>query len=148
MARPIYWPTNDSYVIGFGGRPYAGVPVRIWSRQTGGTQVTDLVYINPDGTNGAAVPSGVLVSDASGLIPAFGGPDNGANTLWGDHGQQGERIALTAGPGTGAPGVQSINGITGVISLDPTYAPGGTAGNINLAQAAGAAAGLAIVFGA
>jgi len=123
MARPTFPPTNDSYVMGLGGVPYAGIPVRIFTRQSGGTQVTDLVYVGADGTLGASVPSGVLTSDSNGLIPAFAGPDGGPTTLWGNHGLSGERIALTS---------------------DPSASGGG----VSAAAAAGTAAGLAIVFGA
>lgn len=103
MARPVYWPTNDSYVLSVGGFPQAGIPVKVYTRQTGGTQVTDLLAVAADGTLGAAISGGVLTSDGNGLLPAFAGPDAGPTTLWGNHGLSGERIALTADP-TGAGG--------------------------------------------
>lgn len=159
MARPVFWPTNDSYVLSVGGYPNAGISVRIWTQQTGGTQVTDLVAVAPNGTNGSAIPSGILISDGNGLLPAFAGPDSGPTTLWGDHGLSGERLALTSGPGSGGGGggaVSSVVGQTGAVTgtqiaadsaLLTTFGPGGTAGNIDLPTASGAAAGLAIVFG-
>src|SRR5690242_20629765 len=97
MARQVFYPTNDSYTQ-VNGIPYAAVPVKIFSRQTGGAQITDLVYVGADGSLGAVVPSGVLISDQHGLLPAFAGPDGGATTVWGDHGAQGERLALTSDP--------------------------------------------------
>ncbi len=118
MARAIFPATNDSLVLSVGGFPQAGIPVKIYSRQSGGTQITDLTYVGADGvTIGSAVPSGILTSDSNGLLPAFAGPDAGPTTVFGDHGMSGERLALTADPTT------------------------------TMATASGAAAGLAIVFG-
>lgn len=129
MARPIFPATNDSLVLSVGGFPQAGIPVRIWSRQTGGTQITDLTYVGADGvTIGSAVPSGVLISDGNGLIPTFAGPDGGATTVWGDHGMSSERLALTSGPGAGG------GGNSGDIGLDGGNATsnyGGTAAPID-----------------
>jgi hypothetical protein len=104
MARPIFYATNDSLVVDAIGYPVAGAPVRVYTRQTGGTQVTDLLAVADDGTLGAAIPDGVLRSDPNGLIPAFAGPDGGPTTVWGDHGLRGVRLALTADPGIGGGG--------------------------------------------
>jgi hypothetical protein len=119
MARPIYWPSNDSYTLNYQGEPQAGVPVKLYTRQSGGTQVTDLVYVGYDGSIGSAVPSGVLISDGYGLLPAFAGPDGGPTTLWGNHGSQGERIALASEPvagGGGGGAVSSVVGQTGAVT--------------------------------
>lgn len=105
MARPVFWPTNDSYVLSVGGFPNAGIPVRVYAAQTGGSPITDLQYVNSAGTPTGAIPNGILISDSNGLLPAFAGPDNGATTLWGNHGLSGERLALTAGPGGGGSGL-------------------------------------------
>jgi hypothetical protein len=134
VARPIFWPTQDSYVLSIGGYPNAGIQVRIWTRQTGGTQVTDLVYVAPDGTIGSAVPSGILVSDSNGLIPAFAGPDNGPTTLWGNHGLSGELLALTSGPGAGGGGAVTYGTTSG------TAAEGNDARIVNAISSAAAAA--------
>ena len=135
MARPVFYPSNDSYTLNAAGEPQAGIPVRVYTQQTGGTQVTDLVFVGPSGTIGAAVPSGVLTSNGHGLIPAFGGPDGGASTLWGSHGMQGERIALSAAgsggggggslTGTGGGAVTTTAGVAADAALTGTYVPGG-----------------------
>jgi hypothetical protein len=104
LARSTFWPSDDSLVTYPGSGPIAGVPVKIYTQRTGGTQITDLVYVNPDGSLGSAVPSGVLTSDGDGLIPAFAGPDGGSTTVWGDHGWYGARWALSAQPGVGGGG--------------------------------------------
>lgn len=116
MTRPIFWATDDSYVLDSTGAPVAGSPVKIYTAQVGGTQVTDLVYVNASGASTGAVPSGILVSDGNGLIPSFAGPDAGPTTLWGNHGQGGARLALTCDPvggGSGGPaGAQALTRTT------------------------------------
>ena len=104
MARQAFSPSDDSYVRDIYRNPVAGVPVRVFTARTGGTQVTDLVYVNPDGSFGSAVPSGVLVSDQDGLLPAFAGPDGGPTVLYVNTGIGGSRVALRADPTTGGGG--------------------------------------------
>ncbi|GLY32112.1 right-handed parallel beta-helix repeat-containing protein [Kineosporia sp. NBRC 101731] len=96
MARRIFWPGRDSLTLDWFGTPVAQSRVRIWTAAHGGTQITDLRYVNADGTLAGVVPGGVLVSDSDGLIPAFAGPDGGKGTVWGDHGPAGTRLALAA----------------------------------------------------
>lgn len=152
MPRPVFWPTNDSYTLAVGGFPHAGIPVRIWTQQTGGVQVADLTFVLPDGSIGAAVPAGVLVSDGNGLLPSFAGPDNGPTTLWGDHGLSGERIALTSGPGSGGGGGVSFGTIAGTAAEgnDPRIVgalSGSAAGAVFARKAATWATGVAYVVG-
>jgi hypothetical protein len=104
MARLTFLPSDDAYVRAYTGEPQAGIPVTVWTRQVGGTQVTDLVSVGYDGTLGAAITGGILVSDASGLLPAFAGPDGGPPVLWGSHGVSGERLALYSVSGGGGGG--------------------------------------------
>ncbi|MCD5310829.1 hypothetical protein LR394_07980 [Kineosporia babensis] len=118
-----------------GGNPQAGIRVRIYTQRTGGTRLTDLVYVNADGSLGAAVPGGDLYSDGDGMIPAFAGPDGGPRTVWGDHGYYGARWALDAESGAGGGG--GGGGLTGTggstvtttaqvasdAALSGTYAP-------------------------
>jgi hypothetical protein len=101
VARLVFYPSDDAYVRASTGEPQAGIPVTAWSRQSGGTQVTDLVSVAFDGTLGAAIPGGILISDANGLLPAFAGPDGGPAVLWGSHGVSGERLALYSVSGGG-----------------------------------------------
>lgn len=119
MTRPIFWPSDGAYVLDFEGHPRANAPVRIWSAQVAGTQVTDLQRVDASGTPTGAVSGGVLFSDANGLIPAFAGPDGGATTLWGDHGYAGARLALSADPvaSSGGGAVSSVAGRTGAVVL-------------------------------
>ena len=104
MARPAFSSSDDSYVRDIFSRPVAGVPVKVFTARSGGTQVTDLVFVNPDGSFGSAVPSGVLVSDQDGLLPAFAGPDGGPTVLYPNIGIGGSRVALRADPTTGGGG--------------------------------------------
>jgi hypothetical protein len=119
MARLTFLPSDDAYVRAYTGEPQAGIPVTVWTRQVGGTQVTDLVSVGYDGTLGAAITGGILVSDASGLLPAFAGPDGGPPVLWGSHGVSGERLALysvSGGGGGGGGAVSSVVGQTGSVT--------------------------------
>ncbi|GLY32099.1 hypothetical protein Kisp02_54640 [Kineosporia sp. NBRC 101731] len=110
----MFSPTDDSYVRDFLGRPVAGVPVKVFTARTGGTQITDLVAVDDAGNLGAAIPSGILVSDRDGLIPAFAGPDGGPVAVWVNTGQGGVRNLLradsTGGGGGGGTQFTSVLG--------------------------------------
>jgi hypothetical protein len=143
MARSTFFPTRDSLVLDWFGTPCAGVPVRVFSRQTGGSQVTDLVAVASDGTLGAAIPGGVLISDGNGAIPAFAGPDGGSRTVWVDTGPGPSRLALTADPsgagggvtGSGGGAVTTTSAIAADAALTGTFAPILNAGLLGWAYA-------------
>lgn len=121
MPRPIFWPSNDSWVLDPFGHPVSGVPVRIWSARHGGVRLLDLQLVDESGTPVAAVLNGILTSDSDGMIPAFAGPDNGPSTVWADHGHSGTRLALTADPkstgGGGGGGGVSPGDLTAGLAL-------------------------------
>jgi hypothetical protein len=135
MARLTFLPSDDAYVRAYTGEPQAGIPVTVWTRQVGGTQVTDLVAVAYDGTLGAAITGGVLVSDASGLLPAFAGPDGGAAVLWGSHGVSGERLALYSVSGGGGGGTPTDGSVTlAKLAADTSAAVGGTTTGVKTAN--------------
>jgi hypothetical protein len=135
MARPVFYPGDDSLVTGPTGLPFAGSPVRVYTAQTGGSQITDLLYVDSSGSLGAAVPSGILRSDGDGYLPGFAGPDGGPTTVWADMGFRGRRVAISADPtggggsgggvtGTGGGAVTTTAAIAADAALAEAYGPG------------------------
>lgn len=96
MARRIFWRDKESRVDNSAGVPQASANVTAWTRRTGGTQITDLVAVDDDGVLGAPFVSGVLVTDASGYLPSFAGPNDGTSQLWLDAGGAAGRVMATA----------------------------------------------------
>jgi hypothetical protein len=100
MARRLFWADPASRVDSTSGVPIGGANVTVWTRRTGGTQVTDLQSIDDDGVLTGAVSGGILVCDAQGYLPSFAGPTDGRNLLWADAGIAGGRKALMADLGS------------------------------------------------
>lgn len=96
MARRIFWTDPSARVDNTAGVPIAGANVTMWTRRTGGTQVTDLQTVDDDGNTTGAISGGVVVCDAQGYLPSFAGPADGRMILWADAGVAGGRKALTA----------------------------------------------------
>jgi hypothetical protein len=68
---------------------FPGGSFTLWTAQSGGEQVTDLLTLD-----GAEIETGIIVADDDGNIPQFQGPDNDTTKLWADGGR--ERVALVA----------------------------------------------------
>ena len=96
MARRIFWRDKESRVDNSAGLPIPSANVTAWTRRTGGTQITDLRAVDDDGVVGAPIASGVLVTDASGYLPSFAGPNDGTSQLWLDAGGAAGRVMVTA----------------------------------------------------
>ncbi|WP_447643157.1 hypothetical protein [Nocardioides zeae] len=97
MARTTFGGTLADYVVlpesGVYRRP-GSVEVTVWSAQTGGTQLTDLLV------GGQAAAS--LRTGSEGLIPAFQGPD-GVTEAWYQVAGASQRVRVATGP-AGPPG--------------------------------------------
>lgn len=79
MARFMYSATPGDFVIDtVTGKPQPGITVKVYTAQTGGTQVTDLL-------NAAGSPVVQLTSDSVGWVQ-FYGPDEFRDDLWLDTG--------------------------------------------------------------
>jgi len=74
MARVLYGNTPADFTLGPSGRIIPNVALTVWTAESGGTQVTDLLdYAN--------APVSTVTSDDSGLV-RFYGPDGTDSTLW------------------------------------------------------------------
>ncbi|MFF8034930.1 hypothetical protein [Streptomyces sp. NPDC016626] len=106
VADFVVTPSDGLWGVG------QNVPVTFWSAAVDGEQYTDLL-------NTASEPITSVTSDEYGGLPAFLGPD-GVTGMWADAGG-GTRAYMDAhsvtsiGGGTGA--VESVNGMTGVVTL-------------------------------
>jgi hypothetical protein len=94
-ARRIFWKGASSGVINTATNALVpGATGTVWTLVSGGSQVTDLQYVNAAGVSTGAVPSGVLTADSAGFVPSFAGPPDDTGLLWADFGFG--RYALTA----------------------------------------------------
>lgn len=106
MARTTFGGTLADYVVlpesGVYRRP-GSVEVTVWSAQTGGTQLTDLLL------GGNPVTS--LRTGSEGLIPAFQGPD-GVTEAWYQVAGASQRVRIATGPQgpAGTPGADGAPG--------------------------------------
>lgn len=96
MARRLFWTDPSSRVDTTAGVPIGGATVTMWTRRTGGSQVTDLQTIDDDGVLTGAIAGGNVICDAQGYLPSFAGPTDGRAILWADAGIAGGRKALMA----------------------------------------------------
>lgn len=130
MSRPLFYPTRDQLVTDPYGSPVAGQRVRVYIAPTGGSPVTDLLFIDPStGSLGSAVTAGYLVSDGNGYVPAFAGPDGSRDLYYLDCGPYGSRTAILAesGGGGGGSGTPADGSVTAAkLASDVASAIGGS----------------------
>jgi hypothetical protein len=103
MARRLFWRDLTAWVINSAtGNPIPNANVTLWTRRTGGTQITDVMNIDDDGLVTTVISGGTLVCDANGILPSFAGPNDGTKQLWADAGVAGGRMMLKAEDSTNA----------------------------------------------
>jgi hypothetical protein len=97
MARRIFWRDPTMWVINPStGNPIPAANVTLWTRRTGGVQITDVWNVDDDGVVTTSIAGGTLVSDALGILPSFAGPNDGTHQLWADAGSAAGRMMLKA----------------------------------------------------
>jgi hypothetical protein len=85
--RRNFWRSGSSGVINTATNVLVpGATGTAWTLSTGGSQVTDMQYINASGVSTGAVPAGVLTADSSGFVPSIKGPPDDTGLLWVDFG--------------------------------------------------------------
>lgn len=78
--RPFGGTAPDFVWTAVAGAPRVAVTtVTFWTAETDGTKITDLIDQNGN-------PASQIITDASGRIPRFQGPDDDTNTMWADGG--------------------------------------------------------------